>query len=167
MCPRAHKLQPKIAILQSLNRSLEGTMSDRFYEDLSVGKDFNKDHSLEKTSKYSSDLNTSIDHICARSLERMELPLTLEEMERMSGYSRRSLINAFHARFGCSPCKWQQSERLRIAKYLLLTGERDLKIGTLAWKLGFSSASKFCSYYRRMFKETPKQTLKRTYKAVA
>lgn len=50
-------------------------MNNYFYEDLSIGTGFTKDHSLEKTSKYSRDLNTSIDHICATSLERMELPL--------------------------------------------------------------------------------------------
>lgn len=142
-------------------------MSDCFNENFFELKDLTKDHSLGKTGKSSRDLNSSIDHICAKSLERMDRPLTLAEMEQISGYSRRSLINAFHARFGCSPCKWQQSERLRIAQYLLLTGERNLKIRTLAWKLGFSSASKFCSYYQRMFKETPKRTLKRTYKVSA
>jgi len=142
-------------------------MSDHFYENTFARIEPNKDNYLDQIGKSSRDLQTSIDHICAKSMERMERPLTLVEMEEMSGYSRRSLINAFHARFGCSPCKWQQSERLRIAQYLLSTAERNLKIGTLAFKLGFSSASKFCSYYRRMFKETPKQTLKRTYKAVA
>lgn len=142
-------------------------MSDCLYEDISAYKDFAKDCSLEQVSRSNRDLNASINYICAMSLERIGRPLSLVEMEQISGYSRRSLINAFHARFGCSPCRWQQSERLRIAQYLLLTGEKNLKIGNLAWKLGFTSASKFCCYYQRMFKETPKQTLKRTYKAVA
>jgi AraC-like DNA-binding protein len=142
-------------------------MSDFCYEDIYRSEESTKDKSYEKTSKIGRDLCASVDYICMKSLERIEHPLTLIEMEQISGYSRRSLINAFHARFGCSPCKWQQSERLRIAQYLLLTGERNLKIGNLARKLGFSSPSKFCSYYQRMFHETPKQTQKKVYQSVA
>lgn len=142
-------------------------MRNLSYENIFKLEKVQKEKSFEREGRAARDLKASIDYICTKSLERTEHPLSLIEMEQMSGYSRRSLINAFQSRYGCSPCKWQQSERLRIAQHLLLTGERNLKIGTLAWKLGFSSASKFCSYYRRMFKETPKQTLKRSYKAAA
>ena len=142
-------------------------MSDHFYENTFTRIESNKDNYLDQNGKSRRDLQICIDHICAKSMERMERPLTLVEMEEMSGYSRRSLINAFHARFGCSPCKWQQSERLRIAQFLLSTAEHNLKIGTLAFKLGFSSTSKFCSYYQRIYNETPKQTLKRTFKTAA
>ena len=142
-------------------------MSNLSYENMIRSEKIAKEKSFECKSKIARDLKASIDYICTKSLERMDHPLSLIEMEQMSGYSRRSLINAFHARFGCSPCKWQQSERLRIAQYLLLTGERNMKIGNLARKLGFSSPSKFCSYYQRMFHETPKQTQMNVYKSVA
>ena len=100
-------------------------MSHYFYQDInteSCGKDLK---SLGNRLEPARDLEACVNIICSISLQRLGQPLTLEEMERVTGYSRRSLTNAFHARFGCSPCKWQQSERLRIAHLYLRTEEKD------------------------------------------
>ena len=142
-------------------------MSNYFYEELFRERPVPRHNHPEQSNRSQRELKVSVDLICKKSLERLGQPLTLEEMEQITGYSRRSLINAFHERFGCSPCKWQQSERLRVAHQLLLKGTSKLRIGTLAWQLGFPSSSKFCCYYRRMFNETPKQTLKRIDQAAA
>lgn len=136
-------------------------MSDYFYLGVVKERELSSHSILEWDNRSQRELRTCVDLICARSLERLDQPLTLEEMERMTGYSRRSIINAFHDRFGCSPCKWQQSVRLRMAHSILSQAEGMMRIGNLAWELGFPSFSKFCSYYRRMFDETPKQTIKR------
>lgn len=142
-------------------------MSDYFSLGVVKERELSSYRYLDLDNKPQRELRKCVDLICARSLERLDQPLTLEEMERMTGYSRRSIINAFHERFGCSPCKWQQSERLRIAHSYLNEEKSRFSTKQLAGQLGFVSASKFCAYYRRMFGESPKQTFQAKRHAIA
>ncbi|MCC3243995.1 AraC family transcriptional regulator [Methylocystis sp. WRRC1] len=102
-----------------------------------------------------------VDAVCDAVRTRGHRPLTLTEMEQISGLSRRSLQYAFRKRFGCSPMAWQQQERLHLARERLIRGAEALTVTQLAYELGFSSPSAFTAYYRRMFGETPTATLSR------
>ena len=99
-----------------------------------------------------------LDVIC--DLVRMghERPLTLSEMEALSGLSARALQYGFKARFGCSPMEWQRRERMQLARSRLLQAAPGQTITDLAYAMGFSSSAAFAAQYRRYFGEAPSQT---------
>ena len=104
----------------------------------------------------------TIELICAEARRRPNEPLTLTEMESLSGLPRRTIHYAFTKRFGCSPLRWQQEERLRTAFRRLSESGGAASITGLSNDLGFSSPSRFAGYYRRIFGETPRETLQRS-----
>jgi len=100
--------------------------------------------------------------ILGRACEAIEAsddrPLTLTELERISGASRRTLQYVFQAKFGCSPMQWQRLRRLERARRRLLSGEPIGNIATLAFEAGFASPSQFATQYKKTFGETPSAT---------
>lgn len=102
-----------------------------------------------------------IDIVCDVVRSAVDRPLTLTEMERLSGLSARALQYAFKARFGCSPMQWQRSERLLEAQRRILSMAPGESITTIAYSMGFSSSSAFSALYKRQFGETPSETLLR------
>lgn len=105
-----------------------------------------------------SPLDAAVVSLCERIRQNPTRPLTLVDMERLSGFSRRSLENEFHRQFGCSPVKWQQTERLSQAREYITAETGKVVISEVAQEYGFASASKFIAYYKRFFGETPKDT---------
>jgi hypothetical protein len=99
-----------------------------------------------------------LDVVCDLVRAAHERPLTLTEMERLSGLSARALQYAFKARFGCSPMEWQRRERLQMARSRLQFSATDETITDVAYAMGFSSSAAFATQYRRYFGETPSQT---------
>lgn len=104
---------------------------------------------------------TRIDVVCDLVRASTDRPLTLTEMEDVSGLSARALQYAFKVRFGCSPMQWQRNERLLGAMQRILSMAPGETITTIAHSMGFSSSSAFTSLYRRQFGETPSDTLLR------
>lgn len=82
-------------------------------------------------------------------------PLSLCEMEKITGVSRRSIQYSFKRRYGMSPIAWQLRERLTVA-HAALVDSRDLRtITQIAFDLGFASSSTFSLYFRRQFGVAP------------
>lgn len=102
-----------------------------------------------------------ISGLCDVIMAQVGRPMTLTEMEATSGLSSRTLQYAFNAEYGCSPMEWQRRERLKKAREMLLGVQSDLSITQLAIDLGFSSSAAFSTLYKRMFGETPSQTIAR------
>lgn len=102
-----------------------------------------------------------IDAVCDLVRSMVERPLTLTEMERVSGLSARALQYAFKSRFNCSPMEWQRHERMLEAQQRLCSLGPDDTITQLAYSMGFSSSAAFSSLYKRYFGEMPSETLKR------
>ncbi|MBX9662174.1 AraC family transcriptional regulator [Novosphingobium sp.] len=99
-----------------------------------------------------------IDVVCDLVRTSHDRPLTLTEMERLSGLSARALQYAFKARFGCSPMEWQRRERMQLARSRLMFPAAGDTITDIAYAMGFSSSAAFTSQYRRYFGETPSTT---------
>lgn len=99
-----------------------------------------------------------LDVICDLVRTTHERPLTLTEMESLSGLSARALQYAFNARFGCSPMEWQRRERMHLARRRLLFPVPGETITDIAHAMGFSSSAAFAAQYRRYFGETPSST---------
>jgi transcriptional regulator GlxA family with amidase domain len=115
-------------------------------------------HRTKEIIRSRGTLEAEVEAIRARVRQYPCHPLTLVDMERLSGFSRRSLENEFHRQFGCSPIKWQRTERLNIAHEYLMHTRGAIAIGELAQQFGFDSTSKFIAYYKRYFGETPRKT---------
>lgn len=111
-----------------------------------------------------SDSRSRVDVVCEAIRNSRDKPLTLTEMERAGGLSRRVLQSAFKKRFGCSPMAWQRDDRLRIARDKLVGGGERVSITQLSLELGFSSPSSFAAFYRRAYGETPTESLLRSRK---
>jgi AraC-like DNA-binding protein len=97
------------------------------------------------------------DALCEHLLGRLGEPWTLRDLERLTGYSPRSLQYAFKERFGLSPMDWLREQRLLAARHLILSGE-SASLTEVALALGFATPSRFAADYRRRFAETPSQT---------
>lgn len=101
----------------------------------------------------------ALDEICDRILEFPASPLTLTEMERLTGLSSRALRYAFQKRFDCSPRQWQRNAYLDRAREMIRTAEEPLTVRTLSYQLGFSSPQTFASFYRQRFGELPSEAI--------
>jgi AraC-like DNA-binding protein len=99
-----------------------------------------------------------LDVICDLVRTAHERPITLTEMERLSGLSARALQYAFKTRFGCSPMEWQRRERLQLARSRLISPAPGETITAIAHAMGFSSSAAFATQYRHHYGETPSQT---------
>ena len=88
--------------------------------------------------------------------------LTIAQLCRQIGVSRRNLFYAFDAVLGISPYQYLRTIRLnavrRTLKRLPLGNGR---IGDLAWEYGFSSPSQFAADYKYRFGELPSETVPR------
>jgi AraC family ethanolamine operon transcriptional activator len=86
--------------------------------------------------------------------------VTLLDLSRISGMTSRSLTNAFEAVAGLSPVDYLRRLRLSGAhNALLLANKKNTKVTEVATAWGFWHMGHFTYYYRKMFGETPSQTL--------
>jgi AraC-like DNA-binding protein len=87
----------------------------------------------------------------------LSAPLSLSDMELLSGLSRRSVQYMFNKRYGSSPIAWQLLERLTGA-YSAITDPKDRRsITQVAYDFGFASSSTFSVYFRRQFGVSPSE----------
>jgi transcriptional regulator GlxA family with amidase domain len=100
-----------------------------------------------------------IDDLCDLLKFRLGNPVSVTDMERLSGMSARTLQNAFMTRFGVSPIQWLRQERLDFARQTLLHANPDTTVIEVAFSSGFASPSKFAMYYKQRFGESPSATL--------
>ena len=87
-------------------------------------------------------------------------PLTLTELERRSGYSRRALQYMFHSRFGLGPMQWLREQRLQAVWKRLKDGVPGHTVGAIAHQYGFVSSSSFARRFQSTFGETPSEVLR-------
>lgn len=85
----------------------------------------------------------------------LSTPLSLPDMEVISGLSKRSIQYMFKERYGCSPITWQLRERLSGAYAALRSAEDGRSITQIAYDFGFSSSSTFSLYFKRQFGFAP------------
>lgn len=85
----------------------------------------------------------------------LSTPLSLPDMEVISGLSKRSIQYLFKERYGCSPITWQLRERLSGAYAALRSAHDTRSITQIAYDFGFSSSSTFSLYFKRQFGFAP------------
>ena len=88
-------------------------------------------------------------------------PLALSDLERQSGYSRRSLQLAFRTYLECSPMQWVKRCRMRKARERFQCPRPGDSVTTVAHGLGFVNLASFTREFTRLFGERPSAVLRR------
>jgi AraC-like DNA-binding protein len=97
--------------------------------------------------------------LCEFLRAHLNEPVSLSQMERMSGLSARVLQSSFQNSFGLSPKAWLKKQRLHAARAVLQKPSHKLKLTTLAYDFCFPSPSDFSRQYYLEFGELPSETL--------
>ncbi len=86
--------------------------------------------------------------------------LALSDLERQSGYSRRSLQLAFRTHLGCSPMQWVRRCQMQKARERLQHPSPGDSVGSVAYGLGFVNVASFSRDFMRLFGERPSAVLR-------
>ncbi len=86
-------------------------------------------------------------------------PISLTEMEQVSGLSARVLQYNFQKTFGMRPKQWLRQQRLHAARAVILKSGERVKLTALAYDFCFPSPSVFSRAYQMEFGELPSETL--------
>ncbi|MEX1323595.1 MAG: AraC family transcriptional regulator [Synechococcaceae cyanobacterium] len=89
----------------------------------------------------------------------LHTPVNLTELERRSGYSRRTLQLAFKQRFGCGPVQWVRRQRLEQARQALLRAQPGERVGEIASRFGFAKLTVFSRDFRAHFGLRPSELI--------
>jgi AraC-like DNA-binding protein len=76
-------------------------------------------------------------------------PFRVEDVARSCGMSTSAFHRNFQAVTALSPIQFQKQIRLQKSRLMLLTGADD--VATVAYRVGYDSASQFSREYRRQF----------------
>lgn len=102
-------------------------------------------------------LQRATDYIVAH----LDKPITLGDLERVSGLSARALQIAFRKAHNCSPREWIQRRRLTMARDRLESAAADDTVSGIALACGFTRLATFSTAYARRFGEAPSTALAR------
>lgn len=96
------------------------------------------------------------------ALERIDQPLTVDDLARRAAMSSRNLARHFTAVTGTSPLRWLLTERVRLAQELLETS--DLSVEQIAARTGMGTATTLRRHFGRQT-GVPPETYRRTFRA--
>lgn len=89
-------------------------------------------------------------------------PVYISDLCMALNVNPRTLHKAFIKIMGMPPYQFFQKRRLSKAHQLLLKSDpRELRVSDIAMRLGFSELGRFSTQYRRLFGETPSETIHR------
>jgi AraC family ethanolamine operon transcriptional activator len=92
--------------------------------------------------------------------DRVNEPVSMAELSRLTGESERTLRAAFHDIVGMSPKQFALAQRLRAAREALRAADPETTTVTdIATAYGFFELGRFAERYRHAFGEVPSQTL--------
>ncbi|GHI36266.1 helix-turn-helix domain-containing protein [Streptomyces violascens] len=94
------------------------------------------------------------------ALERLDQPLTVEDLARQAAMSSRNLARHFHAVTGTSPLRWLLSQRVRLAQELLESG--DDSVEHIAARTGMGTSATLRRHFARVT-GLPPEAYRRTF----
>lgn len=116
-----------------------------------LGGSFTPSRSTDSTAA----LRKATEHIVGHLAE----PLTLADLERVSGVAARTLQLAFRRAHGCSPREWIRRRRLHVARERLLAAKSSDTVAAIATACGFTRLATFAAVYTGRYGESPSATL--------
>lgn len=105
--------------------------------------------------------NNVLADLMAWTLERLEHPLTVQDLAREAGMSSRNLARHFNAAAGTSPLRWLLTQRVRRAQELLETS--DLSVEQIASRTGMGTATTLRRHFSHQV-GVPPETYRRTFR---
>ena len=115
----------------------------------------------QRASRSAAGVRRATDYIAAH----LPRAITLDDLERVSGLSARSLQLAFRREHDCSPREWIQGRRLLMSRERLTKASPEETVTRVALACGFTRHSTFAAAYARRFGELPSTTLARARRA--
>lgn len=124
---------------------------------------------LSQPNNYSEELSraagSKLPHYLVRAKEfihgNAKEDLRLEDIEAAAGIARSKLFEGFKEHFGLSPMAYLKKYRLEQVRRTLLEDRSNRNISSIALDWGFAHLGRFSIEYRKLFDETPSQTLNR------
>lgn len=107
------------------------------------------------TGAVSRDVRRALDYIHAH----LDEALTLADLVAIAGVPARTLNQHFREVTGFPPIAYLHRRRLEVAREKLRASSTE-SIGQTALSVGFAHQGRFSAAYRRMFGETPSETLR-------
>ena len=101
-----------------------------------------------------------LDDLVAWIQAQLHQPIQLQDLVQQSGYSQRSLRNAFHERFGCGPVQWIRSQRLSAARARLLDPNPRDTVSQVAGDCGYQHLSQFSRDFQLAYGIRPSELLR-------
>jgi transcriptional regulator GlxA family with amidase domain len=106
--------------------------------------------------------NDLVDQAEFLALADIDEPLHISALCRALAVSERTLRKAFHKIHGVPPCRHLRMLRLSRARRALLTADcKQATVTEIATYFGFVELGRFSVEYRKIFGESPSQTLHR------
>jgi AraC family transcriptional regulator, transcriptional activator FtrA len=105
--------------------------------------------------------NNVLADLMAWTLERLEHPLTVQDLAREAGMSSRNLARHFNAVAGTSPLRWLLTQRVWRAQELLETS--DLSVEQIASRTGMGTATTLRRHFSHQL-GVPPETYRRTFR---
>ncbi|QWQ41174.1 helix-turn-helix domain-containing protein [Streptomyces sp. YPW6] len=102
-----------------------------------------------------------LSELCPWVLERLDQPLTVEDLARRAGMSSRHLTRHFKHLTGTTPLQWLHAQRIRHAQELLET--TDAGVDTVAAAAGMGTATTLRRHFQRSV-GVPPDTYRRTFR---
>ena len=108
-----------------------------------------------------SDVRPELTKLCEFLAAHLADPISLTQMEQISGLSARVLQRSFQKAFGLRPKQWVRKQRLHAARSAMLNPHEHSTITSIAYDFCFASPSEFARHYLAEFGELPSKTLAR------
>lgn len=102
-----------------------------------------------------------VDRVCEYILGHLDSPITLTDLERISGFSARGLQLAFQKRFNCTPMQWVRNARLDHVHRKLLSAQQGETVTSIMLACGLDLPNWYSTAYKARFGELPSSTLRR------
>jgi AraC-like DNA-binding protein len=123
---------------------------------------------VETSSRRGGSARRLVQRAEALALASLDEPLHVSALCSIMGISERTLRKAFHRVHGIPPCRYLRMLRLSSARRALLSADGTLaNVTEIAMSFGFAELGRFSVEYKRVFGESPSQTLYRTSHARA
>lgn len=116
-----------------------------------------EERSFKRENRSQSDLVEQAERLALADLDE---PLHISALCRALSVTERTLRKAFHNTCGLAPCRHLRMLRLSQARSALLVADwRRVTVTEIATAFGFLELGRFSVEYRRVFGESPSQTL--------
>lgn len=148
-----HDLDPwrSRAMIEDMERHLMTSLLFSFNHNYMDKLLAQEDHAAPKHVKQAED------YIIANLKE----PLSIDDLVAITGVSQRSIFEGFRSFRGTTPMKYVLQLRLEKVREELLKSGPDRSVTDIAIKWGFSQLGRFSVSYKKVYGESPSETLKR------